>query len=1402
MFSNRQREILFGIIFNSWARIPVILGLLFAIQVVPKAQAANECGYLSTFTARYPVHTTSPTTPYSQGDIVSTGTGGSFRLWQAGSGTISGVPGSGADMGWTDVTIQYASHSVLCNNLETPPLDENTDILYRFENLAILYRGTQTGGMGSVNSISGRSLTSEIHILSGSVERADDGTSTEGSAVSIRKGSQRSVRITTARGTLVSNADPTSGSHALFAADNAGGDIYMTLAGSAQAAAATTGDGNAAVYARGLGDWSNIRIDVTGGSYSASGAGQAASVIFATLYDSNTAAPGGRVGSVTIDISGSTQIRHAFSTVLLGRGSTAPVIQVIGRRGDDSVTIGSGVLLCRRVGGSSSQPNCDIPTDRADAIRFRKQANAAGGRAVLSNAGTIYGDVVIGVNIPQATVTNQNGGLMYSRLFSTGNRSADTVQNAGTWWLLGDSNFGDGIDSFTNTGSGTLVIRYASTTVDLNNLESFVLQAASGMETGGILRFSVPSAFSLSGRPLLGIGDAIPTLSGIIDFVGRDTTQLLTLGSVPLIRGTRLTSATDISGLSLSDSLRRAAPDARLLAHRGDLLLIFGEVCGPPQQHTPTHKRVICDSEDAQLSLGSDIEYHDNGLSVVYDHPETINSIKHTGSGGEIHVLRGHVRRLNDDSSMPGIAVHLQSLASSTEDIRVVTAPGTSIMSTDASGGSAAILAYGGQGNVTVELSGSTFSSGFIGTNVAVGTGGAGDVDIDIFGGTHEGVGVGAAVLLAAIRTEGTGSIHVDISGNTRLLATGKQHASVILVEGGPGIDTVNIGSGAIICAGSLSEVGLCTPTPAGSSIVVANPLDNTGSPTRIINAGSLTGSIMSIRNTRGTVIRNNGEIFGAFVAAHGAVGVQDGDDVITNTGVWIMPQKSLFGDGDDSFTNRGVLIFRYGGTPIGVENLETFMQTTDATLRIEIDPRRFGPDRDADGRPDLGEPALPSGAILDFGSARGVLEGSLQVVLLDTTGMRGTLTREQLTALVTALEDTVIPLNLPAPHLDISRLALAVGVTKSEDDIIFYDLVQIPLQSLSRITVEILSDSLPDNFLEPSLGSVADAAVAHAYDSVVQASWFAHHAFLDSLVASECAAEEASSQKSVRLLFLEGVCSWMNLSGRLLAHDRVSADIEETVFGISGGFQVPVGTFMGLRWGLSAAAAYEYSDMNMGMATSEGYRGLAGVVLSTMTAEKRLPLNVALGVVVQTGTYEVNRPSAATAIASSPVTGEPQTMSIAGYGGIEYRLARYSLGPLGTWDLLSRLEGSLIGLFVDGFQETLSRHNVKGIEEMLLSLTPCVEARHTYERSWGSLESWVSLGAVAFATDPQLEYTISRDSFTNTFTGTMERFLAEASLGVNLFRNGRSEFSLFWAGIFGTDTLSNDLTLKAKYAF
>ena len=685
------------------------------------------------------------------------------------------------------------------------------------------------------------------------------------------------LRVVVASDTSVTNRDGTLNAHAVEVRGSR--DLSVSIGGSLSARLGRA----IRIVASGSG---NIDLDITGGIITSAGS----NVVQVSIASGGT-------GALDVDITG--------GVVQGGTGSTAAIwLQGIG--GADNLHIGRDATVCR---GTFSAGSCTPASGLA--LYFEKRATRAG-TVTVTNAGRVWGNVSVAAAGVPTMITNQASGMIVGTF--TGGTALDTVSNAGTWTVNGDSDFRGDTDVFRN--SGTLIVRYAGAALAMSNLENFILTPAS------TIRFSLATVSPSTA--LLDIGAATPTLAGEVQLVLRDDSLTLpTSSSITLITGTALGTPdftrfhlhTDINGyLSVSSNTLQVTFEAPPTS----------TACGSAVRRRITapgaaYWELVCDSADTGLTTSTDISITDNGVALLYrgtaaNGSGAVNSISNTGNGGEIHIESGSITRTTAGDALVIIR------ASSTDPFRLVTASGTTVSNTHNGSGSSAIY-VNVEGDVSMSLAGDTST---VNGNIIV-VNSSGNIDLDITGGTHSGPSI---VVRPSILSGGTGAIDIDITGGVLHGGSGGVGGALLASTGRTGADSVTIGSGAALCLGTYSA-GSCT-VGSGNAVYLIKQGTPAGSVT-FSNSGNIWGDVRVSAGSIGGAITNeaSGAIVGAFIGG-------TGNDVLSNAGTWTIASDFDFGTntGDaDSFANSGTLIVRYAGTALAMSNLETF--ATSGTLRF-----------------------------------------------------------------------------------------------------------------------------------------------------------------------------------------------------------------------------------------------------------------------------------------------------------------------------------------------------------------------------------------------------------------------------------------------------------------------------------
>ena len=426
-----------------------------------------------------------------------------------------------------------------------------------------------------------------------------------------------------------------------------------------------------------------------------------------------------------------------------------------------------------------------------------------------------------------------------------------------------------------------------------------------------------------------------------------------------MIAATSLPDGTDTSGLSISgaNGLFRIASNQLIL----DLArLPISTPCGDTTIRAPVSPGVanmetVCDSTDG-LRAASDISVTADKVAIFYRGTQAggtgnVRSISNTGSGGEVHIESGSVARTDTGDATSVDAVTLSNTG--TDVLRFVLASGASVSNADTTAGSDAIVVSASNGEVSLSLAGDTSAVG----GEAIRVFAAQDVDIDVTGGTHTSPN---SVIWVSIGD--SGAVDVDITGG--VLYGGSSSAAVIALQGISGVDTLDIGSGVVVCRGSYSA-SACNPGASGLAVSLSKESGSQAGSVTFKNAGSIFGGISTSTTVTSAITNESGgAIVGSFIGGAGS-------DVVTNAGIWTLAENFDFGGSTDSFTNSGTFIVHYTGTTLVMNNLESFTLNSGGTLRFS-----------------LANNTLPSHALLNIGGATPILSGTIEVFTRDVSDL------------------------------------------------------------------------------------------------------------------------------------------------------------------------------------------------------------------------------------------------------------------------------------------------------------------------------------------------------------------------------------------------------------------------------
>ena len=386
---------------------------------------------------------------------------------------------------------------------------------------------------------------------------------------------------------------------------------------------------------------------------------------------------------------------------------------------------------------------------------------------------------------------------------------------------------------------------------------------------------------------------------------------------------------------------------------------------------------VVCDAADLPTSTppyDAIIDYDDDNLAIIYRRSGTAESIRHTGAGGEIHLLSGSVLKPNNSNNGAALSV----ITTSADTIRIVTASGTNVSTADTDTGSHAIHASGA-GLVVMRIAGSSSA-----------------------------VASNSAAILAESSLAGGNAIDVDITGGTHSTMTGSQSGPWSAVY----LNATSTSGSASLKIGSSATIGRPGALRRGAIRIRSF----TGTTTSINNAGTIYGFISLARGADS--FTNSGVFVGSF-------NMRVANDTITNTSTGTMTLRTSpdFGLGSDSFTNEGTLVFDYaanGSTQMGLAGLETFRQTS-GRIRFLFDFNRNIP------------AITPGNAFLNLaGTTATFTEGAIEVAPAGTSvfpSVRGVFL-PLITATGGLTEEQVRNLNSPHGTLSIQNGVLRIRLT------------------------------------------------------------------------------------------------------------------------------------------------------------------------------------------------------------------------------------------------------------------------------------------------------------------------------------------------------------------------------------
>lgn len=254
----------------------------------------------------------------------------------------------------------------------------------------------------------------------------------------------------------------------------------------------TTGDGSVAIAAGGFNS-----VAVTADAVSTRGTN--ATGISAASFG----------GDVTVDV-GSVRVS----------GTDSRAIRALGFGGGADVTVGGAVrstsgtaieMIAGGAGGGGGDPMGDPARDGLARLTIAAGGSVQGGTnaitvtslngTTITNNGSITGGSGYAIQASGGAATIANNGALTGRLQLTDN--ADRLTNAGTLTLIGDSDFGAGVDVLNNSGTIRLGGAAATRTVAITNLETLSNSGLIDLRNG-----RTGDVLTLAGTAYTGTGDA------------------------------------------------------------------------------------------------------------------------------------------------------------------------------------------------------------------------------------------------------------------------------------------------------------------------------------------------------------------------------------------------------------------------------------------------------------------------------------------------------------------------------------------------------------------------------------------------------------------------------------------------------------------------------------------------------------------------------------------------------------------------------------------------------------------------------------------------------------------------------------------------------------------------------
>ena len=452
-------------------------------------------------------------------------------------------------------------------------------------------------------------------------------------------------------------------------------------------------------------------------------------------------------------------------------------------------------------------------------------------------------------------------------------------------------------------------------------------------------------------------------------------------------------------------------------------------------------------------------------------------------------------------------------------------------------------------------------------------------------------------------------SASLTLDGSTRVLANGVNSSTIVFARhiprnqsrssradssAGSGGAEVNIGNGAVVCAGVLSG-STCTPG-AGSYAVRFEADDGATGDTKItIGTGSsVTGAVLLSENR--DVVYNNGSFTGS-----GTTG--DGDDTVENRGTFTLTGDFDMGDGSDVFENLEGGMVVYGGGQSAQSS---------AGFRVrhgETESAHSTPSSGGEGRFRLSASSPASAPhstgtpTINFGGGEDTFINNGTMVIEEAgrfDGLDKISFGENSTLVVSAdpeemADRPLIDIEGEITASDIEGFRVKVGVPGTHvTEYTIFEADDLPEGEERQEVVERLNAGMGergsvqtdgDGNLFLTAMSLKDASL-DIYDSLIQSAYRADRSFATKL-SSGCGYGSAASDE-IAGDFWTG-CVWATSGGRYTRYSS-AINYDEDVYTFTGGVSAPFNSIL-----VSVAGGYEISTLDMDVLTDEGRADASG---------------------------------------------------------------------------------------------------------------------------------------------------------------------------------------------------------------